>query len=109
FARASNTVGPGVAIPMNDTAAKARSVTALTGSSPAAQQEQPLLAGEIGQAMGADRRRAPVGVDGDGALDADSLGRAELHEILDGAEVDIGRRLPGMGQAGRDRHGAASQ
>ena len=52
------------------------------------------------------QRRAP-GIERDGAFHLGADDVAELAEVLDGAEMDVGRVVPGIGQVVGARHAAA--
>src|ERR1700693_4210910 len=64
-----------------------------------AQQEHALLAEHVPEPPGrAEPQRAAVEVERHRALHLDIDLVAELHEVLDGAEMDVRRVVPGRGQ-----------
>src|SRR5258707_11194171 len=73
-----------------------------------AEQKHALLAEHVPDPPGQrQRHRAAVEVEGDRALHLDVDLVAELHEILDGAEMDVRRVVPGGGEIFGARHVAA--
>src|SRR5215469_7732437 len=76
----------------------------------AAQQKYALLAEHVPDPpRQVQRHRAAEIVERDRALHLDVDRLAELHEILDGAEMDVRRVVPGRRQILRARHVAADQ
>src|SRR5215207_6684814 len=75
-------------------------------SSPApAQQKHALLAEHVPDPPGqVQRHRAAVEIERHGALHLDVDLVAELHEILDGAEMNVRRVVPGGGEIFGTRH-----
>src|SRR5689334_16740545 len=79
-------------------------------SLPAAQQKYTLLAEHVPYPpRQVQRHRATVEIERDGTLHFDADLVAQLHEILDGAEMDVRRVVPGRRQAFGARHVAADQ
>src|SRR5450755_4701521 len=75
-----------------------------------AQQEHALLAEHVPEPPGRDQPQRPaVKIERDRALHLDVDLVAELHEILDGTEMDVRRVVPGRRQILGARHMAADQ
>ena len=75
-----------------------------------AQQKHALLAEHVPEPPGQVHPQRPaVHIERDRALHLDVDLVAELHEILDGAEMDVRRVVPGSGQVFGARHVAADQ
>src|ERR1700726_1155542 len=75
-----------------------------------AQQEHALLAEHVPEPPGrAQPQRTAVEVERHRALHLDIDLVAELHKVLDGAEMDVRRVVPGRGQVFGARHVAADQ
>src|SRR6202035_5332267 len=76
----------------------------------AAEQEDTLLAEHVPEPpRQIDPQRTAVEIEGYRALHLDVDLVAELHEILDGAEMDVRRVVPGRRQVFGARHVAADQ
>src|ERR1700726_244904 len=76
----------------------------------AAEQEHALLAEHVPEPPGRNQPQRPaVEIERHRALHLDVDLVAELHEILDGAEMNVGRVVPGRGQVVGARHVAADQ
>src|ERR1700736_4275796 len=75
-----------------------------------AQQKHALLAEHVPEPPGrVEPQRAAVEIECDRALHLDVDLVAELHEILDGAEMNVWRIVPGGGQIFGARHVPADQ
>src|SRR3954469_24987534 len=76
----------------------------------AAQQEHALLAEHVPEPpRRVEAQRPAVEIERHRALHLDVDFAAQLHEILDGAEMDVGRVVPGRGEILGARHVAADQ
>src|SRR6478609_11814160 len=74
------------------------------------EQKHALFAEQVPEPPGQiDPQRAAIEIERDRALHLDVDLVAELHEILDGAEVDIRRVIPGRRQVLGARHMVADQ